>query len=171
MPKETLPAISPMIISRTFDAPRALVFAAFTEPARMKEWWGPKGAKVLAQKMDLRPGGTYHYGMDYGGGQMWGKFIYREIVPPERIVLVNYFSDEHGGVTRHPMAPTWPLENLSTFTFEEVPGGKTKLIIRWEPINATAEEITTFNNAHASMEGGWKGTFEQLEAYLKTAAS
>ena len=169
MPADTAPAIAPFVISRTFDAPRELVFAAFTEPSRMKEWWGPKGCKVIAQKMDLRPGGTYHYGMEMpGGAAMWGKFVYREIVRPERIVLVNYFSDAAGATTRHPMAPTWPLENLSTFTFEDV-GGKTKLTIRWEPINATAEEITTFNTAHASMTGGWTGTFEQLADYLATA--
>ena len=171
MTKVTLPAISPFIISRIFDAPRELVFSAFTEPSRMKEWWGPKGFKVIAQKMDFRIGGTYHYGMESPAGQpMWGKFVYRDIVRPEWIVLVNCFSDAAGGVTRHPMAPAWPLETLSTFTFEDA-SGKTKLTVRWEPINATAEEITTFNTAHASMTGGWTGTFEQLTDYLKTATS
>ena len=164
-----LPAIEAFIISRVFDAPRDLVFAAFTEPQRMKEWWGPKGYKVIAQTMDLRPGGSYHYGMESPTGQeMWGKLIYREIVRPERIVLVNVFSDAAGGITRHPLAPTWPLENLSTFLFEDI-GGKTKFTLRWEPINASAEEIATFNAAHTAMAGGWTGTMSQLAEYLATA--
>ena len=103
-----------------FDAPRDLVWKAFTEPERMKEWWGPKGFTVIASKMDLRPGGSYHYGMKApNGSTMWGKFVFREIVAPERMVFINSFSDEAGGITRHPMSPTWPLEMLSTFTFEE----------------------------------------------------
>src|SRR4051812_23991288 len=128
------------VISRTFDAPRDLVWKAFTEPALMKQWWGPKGFTVIASNMDLRPGGTYHYGMRApDGSAMWGKFVYQEISPPERMVLINSFSDEAGGITRHPMASTWPLEMLSTFTFEDV-GGKTKFTVRWSPHNATAEE-------------------------------
>src|SRR5262245_37349672 len=110
------------VISRVFDAPRELVWKAFTDPERMKQWWGPKGFKVLTSKMDFRLGGTYLYGMRApDGSAMWGKFVYREIVVPERMVLITSFSDESGGVTRHPMAPTWPLQMLSTFTFEEVP--------------------------------------------------
>src|SRR5215510_12390691 len=73
------------VISRKLAAPRTLVFAAFTEPERMKHWWGPKGFKVIAATMDLRPGGIYHYGLQApDGSTMWGKFVYREIVRPER---------------------------------------------------------------------------------------
>ncbi len=166
--KEVMPAIEPFVISRTFDAPRELVFAAFTEPARMREWWGPKGFTVIKQAMDLRPGGAYHYGLESSTGQaMWGKLIFREIAPPKRLVFITCFSDAEGGVTRHPMAATWPLETLSTHTFEDA-GGKTKATIRWEPVNASAEEIATFNAAHASMTGGWNGTMDQLAAYLAT---
>ena len=150
-----------------FDAPRELVWKAFTEPERMKQWWGPKGFTVIASKMDLRPGGTYHYGMKApDGSAMWGKFVFREIVAPERMVFINSFSDEAGGITRHPMSPTWPLEMLSTFTFEEQPGGKTKVTIRWSAHNATEEERKTFDAGHDSMRQGWGGTMEQLEAYL-----
>ncbi len=105
------------VISRVLDAPRDLVWKAFTDPERMRQWWGPKGFSVIASKMDLRPGGTYHYGLKApDGSPMWGKFVFREIVAPERMVFINSFSDEAGGTTRHPMAPTWPLEMLSTFT-------------------------------------------------------
>ena len=155
------------VISRVFDAPRDLVWKAFTEPERMKEWWGPKGFTVIASKMDLRPGGTYHYGMKApDGSAMWGKFVYREVVAPERMVFINSFSDEAGGIARHPMAPSWPLEMLSVFTFEEVLGGKTKFTIRWSPHNATDEEQKTFDSSHDSMRQGWGGTMEQLTAYL-----
>jgi len=155
------------VISRVFDAPRDLVWKCFTEPEHMKQWWGPKGVTVVKSEMDLRPGGTYHYAMQVPGGPvMWGKFTYREIVPPERIVLINCFSDENGGVTRHPMAPSWPLEMLSVFTFEEVASGKTRFTVRWSPHNATAEERKTFDAGQASMNQGWSGTMEQLEAYL-----
>jgi uncharacterized protein YndB with AHSA1/START domain len=160
-------AAKEFVISRVFDAPRELVWKAFTEPERMKQWWGPKGFTVLASKMDLRPGGSYHYGMKAPDGTpMWGKFVYREIVAPERMVFINSFSDEAGGITRHPMAPTWPLEMLSVFTFEEVPGGKTKLTIRWSPHNASEGERKTFDAGHDSMRQGWTGTLDQLAAYF-----
>jgi uncharacterized protein YndB with AHSA1/START domain len=160
------------VISRVFNAPRDLVWKCFTEPEHMKQWWGPKGVRVVKSEMDLRPGGTYHYAMQVpGGAVMWGKFTYREIVPPERIVLINCFSDENGGVTRHPMAPSWPLEMLSVFTLEEVASGETRFTVRWSPHSATAEERKTFDAAHASMNQGWSGTMEQLEAYLVKAQS
>ena len=158
------------VISRVFDAPRDLVWKALTEPERMKQWWGPKGFTVIASKMDLRVGGTYLYGMKSPDGHaMWGKFVYREIAPPERLVFINSFSDEAGGVTRHPMAPTWPLQMLSTFTFEELPGGKTRFTVRWATYQASEEEQNTFDSAHDSMTQGWSGTMEQLEAYLANA--
>ena len=55
--------VEDFVISRTFDAPRELVWKCFTDPERMKQWWGPKGFKVITSKMDLRPGGCYHYGL------------------------------------------------------------------------------------------------------------
>ena len=155
------------VITRLFDAPREVLWKCFTEPERMKEWFGPKGSVVVASKMDLRVGGTYHGAMRAGDGPvMWAKFVYREVVAPQRLVWVHSFSDEAGGLTRHPMAPTWPLEMLSTFTFEEEPGGKTKLTIRWSPHNATEEERKTFDAGQDSMRQGWGGTLEKLTAYL-----
>ena len=170
MAANTQTAGKDFVISRVFDAPRDLLWKCFTDPERMKHWWGPKGVKVVKAKMDLRPGGTYHYGMETPDGKvMWGKFVYREIVPPEKLVFINSFSDEAGGLTRHPMSASWPLEMLSVFTFEEQPGGKTKFTIRWSPHNAIAEEQQTFDAMHDSMTQGWSGTMAQLEAYLETA--
>jgi uncharacterized protein YndB with AHSA1/START domain len=166
----TSQAGSDFVLSRVLDAPRELVWKCFTDPAQMKHWWGPKGVKVVKSDMDLRVGGTYLYGMQVPNGPvMWGKFVYREIVPPEKLVFINSFSDESRGLTRHPMSPTWPLELLSTFTFEEAGPGKTKFTIRWSPHNATPEERKTFDAGQASMNQGWSGTLEQLETYLATA--
>ena len=161
---------APFVFSRVFDAPRDLVWRCFTDPGHMRQWWGPKGFKVLASKMDLRVGGRYHYGMSApDGSPMWGKFVYREIVPPERLDFISSFSDEKGGTTRHPGHMSWPLETHSTFTFEELPGGKTKFTISWEPHNATGEERQTFEAGRDSMRMGWSGTLEKLEAYLAKA--
>ena len=157
------------IISRVLAAPRSLVWASFTDPERMQHWWGPKGVTIVKSDMNLRVGGTYHYGMKTPDGKvMWGRFVYREIVPPEKLVFINSFSDEKGGLTRHPFAENWPLEMLSTFLFEEVEANKTKFTVNWQPWNATAEEHAVFAAGHASMTGGWTGTMERLEAYLAT---
>src|SRR5579864_7933888 len=159
----------PVVISRTFDAPRNSIWKAWTQRASLMEWFGPKGFTMPAAKMDFRPGGSFHYclaGPD--GYEMWGKFVYREIAVLERIVLVNSFSNEDGGITRHPMSPTCPLEMLSTFTLAEH-NGKTTATVEWSPLNATAEERATFDAARESMEQGWSGTFEQLADYLARA--
>ena len=157
------------VISRVFDAPRELVWKAFTDPEHMKHWWGPKGFTARVAKMDFRPGGSYHYCLRSPDGKdMWGKFVYCEIVAPERMVFINSFSDEHGGLTRHPMSPSWPLEMLSTFTFEEQ-DGKTTLTIKWIPYNATEEERKTFDGARGGMTQGWTGTLDQLAEYLAKA--
>ncbi len=158
------------VITRQFDAPREVLWKCFTEPERMQEWFGPKGSTVVASNLDLRVGGTYHGAMrDPAGRVMWAKFVYREIVAPERLVWVHSFSDEAGGLTRHPLSPTWPLQLLTTVTFEEQPGDKTRLTLRWSPLDATAEEQKTFDAAHDGMTQGWGGSFERLDAYLANA--
>jgi uncharacterized protein YndB with AHSA1/START domain len=155
------------VIARVFDAPRDLVWKCFSEPERLKEWFGPKGSVIVTSTMDFRVGGIYHAAMRGPDGRvMWAKFVYREIVPPERLVWAHSFSDEAGGLTRHPLSPTWPLELLTTVILEDAPDGKTNLTIRWSPLNATAEEIKTFDAARDGMTQGWSGTIERLAAYL-----
>ncbi len=95
---------------------------------------------------------------------MWGKFVYRDIAVPERIVLVNSFSDEQGGTTRHPLSPTWPLEILTTTTFTEQ-DSKPTITLHWIPLNATEAERKTFDTSHDGMRQGWTGTFDQLAEY------
>ena len=161
--------IRPFVISRTFDAPRELVWKAWTERDRLMQWFGPKGFKMTVANLDFHPGGVFHYCLRTPDGKdMWGKFVYREIVPPERIVLVNSFSDEKGGLTRHPMSPTWPLEMLTTTTFAEH-AGKTTVTVQWELLHPTDEERKTFDTSHDGMKMGWTGTFDQLAEYLAKA--
>ncbi len=157
----------PFTIAREFAAPLDLVFKAWTERERLVQWWGPKGAKVTHCENDLRAGGTMHFCLRTpDGADIWGKWVYRDVLPPERIVFVSSFSDPAGGVTRHPMAPVWPPETLSTISFAER-NGRTTVAVRWVPINASAAERKAFDDNHASMHGGWGGTFDQLGAYLK----
>ena len=163
-----------LVITRLFNAPRQRVWQAFTEAERLAQWWGPKGFKMMVTKLELRPGGTFHYGMQAPAGSpmgevMWGLFVYREITPPERIVFVNSFSDEQGGITRHPMAPDWPQEMLNVITFEEE-DGKTRVTLRGGPIHCTPEEADTYHSNYPSMRGGFGGTFDQLDAYLAAGA-
>jgi uncharacterized protein YndB with AHSA1/START domain len=115
---------------------------------------------------DPRPGGVMHYGMQSpDGGVMWGKWVYREIAPPQRLAFVVSFSDEDGGTVRAPFNPEWPLEVLSVFTFEEE-DGRTVLTMRGEPVNANEAERRAFAGFHESMTQGWGGTLDQLDAYL-----
>jgi uncharacterized protein YndB with AHSA1/START domain len=174
MTKHTDPAkpvaTPPFILSRTFAAPRELVWKAWTERERLMQWFGPKGSTMPTAKMDFRPGGSFLFCMrncapGHDSAPMWGKWVFHEIVAPERIVLVHSFSDENGGLTRHPFHPTWPLEMLSTSTFVEQ-NGKTVVTVQWEPYRSTAAEIKTFDDGRGGMTMGWTGTFEQLDAYL-----
>jgi uncharacterized protein YndB with AHSA1/START domain len=158
--------VKPFEISRLYDAPRGKVWQAWTEPARLKHWWGPRGFSVHTCKVDLRPGGTFLYGMKApDGADMWGKFVYREIKAPEKLVFIVSFSDAQGGVTRHPMSPNWPRFVLSTVEFSEE-SGKTRVKVSWIPHEATETERNTFDQARDSMKQGWGGTLDQLEAYL-----
>jgi uncharacterized protein YndB with AHSA1/START domain len=142
------------------------VFSAWSEPNRLAQWFGPKGCTVRVAKMDMRPGGILLSCMQTPDGrEMWGKWAIREVVPPQRLVFVNSFSNPEGGMTRHPFSPTWPLEMLTTVTFAER-DGKTEITLRWLPINATDEENTTFDAGRNSMTMGWTGTFDQLDVYL-----
>ncbi len=127
--------VKEFIITRIFDAPRDLVWKAWSEPARLAEWWGPKGCKLKVASLDFRPGGIFHYGMEWStGGTMWGRFVYREITPPERLVFVNSFADANAEVIRAPFSETWPREILNVLTLSEK-GGKTELLLRGAPID------------------------------------
>jgi len=167
---EFLPALAAkpgeFVITRTFDAPRTLVWKVWTEVEHMMQWYGPKECTTPVAQMDFRPGGRFHYCMQTSdGSKMWGRAVYREIVAPERVVWVNSFSDEAGGLTRHPGSAMWPLEMLTVATFAEH-DGKTLVTLTWTTVNATAEEQKTFDENHPGMNQGWTGSFDRLAAYL-----
>lgn len=166
---QSKPTGKPFAISRTFDAPRELVWKAWTEAERLPLWWGPKGCPITVRQLDLRPGGIFLYSMGLPNGDTWwGRFEYREIERPGRLVYVSSFSDEAGGVTRAPFSETWPLEVLNELTLTEQ-GGRTTLVLQGAPINCIEEERTFFEGFFASMEQGFSGTMDQLSEYLATA--
>lgn len=155
-----------LVITRTLNAPRALVWKMWTDAQHLAKWWGPKGFTWIEGKLDLRPGGKFHYGMKGPTGQkMWGLFVFHGIVEPERLQFVNAFSDKDGAITRAPFAADWPLEVFNTLTLTEA-AGQTMLTLRGAPINATEAERERFRAMKASMNQGFNGTLEQLEAYL-----
>lgn len=160
---------APFILERRFAAPRELVYAALTEAKHLGTWMSPPGMEMSHCTIDARVGGAFHYAMKPSGvpdaPAMWGKWTFRELTPPERIVVIVQFSDADGGVTRHPMAAEWPLYTLSTTTLSEVEGG-TLMRLEWRALDASEAEEAIFNASHASMSQGWGASMEALERYL-----
>jgi hypothetical protein len=100
-----------------------------------------------------------------GDRPIWGKFVYQEIALPERLVLLSAFSDEDGGLTRHPTRPTWPMQVRSDFTFTEQ-NGHTTVTLCATPHEATELERNTFTASRALVQKDVKESFAQLERYL-----
>jgi len=139
-----------LVITRTFDAPRELVFRMWIEPEHLARWGGPKGLTFTILKMDVRPGGTYRFNMkEVNGADRWSQGVYREIVPPKRLVFTTGWTDAEGN-------PTSPA-TLLTLTFEEVEG-KTKLTL-----HQTGFESVSSRDSHRQ---GYLSTLERLDAYL-----
>jgi uncharacterized protein YndB with AHSA1/START domain len=114
----------------------------------------------------------FHYTMAFQPGhETYGRFVYREVAAPGRLVFVNSFSDAQGGITRAPFpqfGETWPLEVAHTMTLTEK-DGKTTVTLRGAPINATEEERKTFAGMRDSMRQAFGGSFDQLGEYLASA--
>ncbi|XHS76527.1 SRPBCC domain-containing protein [Burkholderiaceae bacterium UC74_6] len=161
---------APFVLERRLAAPRELVFAALTQAEHLAHWMSPPGMELSHCTVDARVGGVFHYAMRPrgvpGAPEMWGKWTFRELAAPERLVVVVQFSDAAGGATRHPMAPQWPLYTLSTTTLSEADGGGTLMRLQWRALNADAMEEAIFDASHASMAMGWGGTMDTLDAYL-----
>jgi uncharacterized protein YndB with AHSA1/START domain len=154
------------VIQRVFNTPRNLVWKAFSEPDRLARWWGPVGFKMIVSKLEFSPGGTFHYRMQSDDGfVMWGKFVYLQIIEPEKIVFIISFSDENGSIARVPLSATWPLEVFIVLTLTEK-DGDTKLTLKSSPINSSEKEIKTFRSEFESMNKGFSSSFDQLEEYL-----
>lgn len=158
------------VITRHFKAPQVLLFAALTQAEHLRQWMSPPGMEMSHCSVDARVGGCFHYDMRPQGAPpevqgLWGKWTFRELTPPTRLVVAVQFSDAQGGISRHPMAPGWPLLTLSTTTLSEAEGG-TLMHLAWCPLNATPEEEALFAASHDGMRMGWGGTMDHLDAHL-----
>lgn len=167
----TMASKKELVIERVFNAPRTLVWKTFTEAEHLQHWWGPVGFRLDVLKLDVREGGIFHYAMRANNGaEMFGRFDYIEIHTPKKIVFTNSFADANGNHVRAPFSGEWPIKVLNTWIFEEK-NGKTTLLLRGEPFEATVAEIRTFVNEFPGMNKGFGGTFDQLENYLSKLKS
>jgi uncharacterized protein YndB with AHSA1/START domain len=124
------------VMERIFDAPRGLVFKAFSEPERLASWWAPRPYKVTDCQIDLRPGGEWRYAMCSPKGEKeWIKCVYSEVVQAERIVYSACFVDETG----HPIQGSPPDQRV-TITFGDH-GDQTIVALHFE--FATADDFKT----------------------------
>ena len=147
------PSERTLVITRIFDAPRSLVFNAWTEPAHRMRWWGLKGFTVTSCEMDLRPGGAWRLSMRSPEGREDRQVgIFREIVPPERLVFTYAFEGAAGNLGH---------ETLVTVTFAEHEG-KTKLTV-----NQAVFETLAVRNDHVR---GWGEALDRLAEYAATAS-
>jgi uncharacterized protein YndB with AHSA1/START domain len=158
----------PLIIERTFDAPRELVFKAWSDAEMVKRWWGPRDFTAPAAKHDFRVGGKWLYAMQSAnfndGKPIWGTGTFREIAEPERIVMTDCFADENGNVvpaSNYGMEGDFPLEMLITVTFEDAGPGKTKMTLKHEGLPA-GEHLSGANE-------GWNQSLDKMEAELARA--
>ncbi len=155
------------VIERVFPVAQERLFRACTDVKEKAQWFAPPGMSVIKAEQDLKPGGTYHYGLASGqGSEMWGLVTFKEINPHSKLVYRQSFSDPKGGLSRHPMAPNWPLEMLTVMDFIAEGEKQTRLKISWIYAGVDDAEAETFRAAHDGMCGGWTGTLDALQAYL-----
>ncbi len=151
-----------LVLERTFNAPRELVFKAFSEEEHLKRWWAPGGWTMSIKQFEFRPEGVWHYCMkctdesqEYFGHESWGRAVFHEIVAPEKIKSVDAFSDAEGNVSEE-----LPQTKVTlTFVSE---GNQTKLINRAE--YASADDVKTVLDM--GMLEGVTMTWNQLEELL-----
>ncbi len=144
------------VVTRTFDAPRDLVFRVFTEADHIKQWWGPEHFSTPVCTVDFRVGGTWHYAMQSPDGERyWGKGVYTAIDRPRSFSYIDSFSDESGA--------TVPPELPVTVALQE--SGK-KTIVTSTVFFGTPEVRDQLLGMQ--MVEGWNSTWDCLEAYLAT---
>jgi len=156
-----------LVIERIFNAPRQAVWDALTKPEIMQKWWGPGGWSSPDFKMDFREGGKYHASMegpmpDGKVVKVWSGGEYRKIVPMEKIVITDFFSNETGEKIRPDKAgmdPNFPDEMEVTFTFEDAGAGKTKLTIIYPKPDSEAAVKAMIASG---MEEGWNSSLDKL---------
>jgi uncharacterized protein YndB with AHSA1/START domain len=142
-----------MEMTRVFDAPRKVVFAAWTDPKQVAQWWGPTGFTNPVCELDVRPGGAILIHMRAPDGTVYPMAgVYKEIVPPERLVFTSVALDKDGKAM---------FENLNTVIFSEH-NGKTTVELRAQVVKSSAAAEPHL----AGMEMGWKLTLDRLEAHV-----
>jgi uncharacterized protein YndB with AHSA1/START domain len=151
-----------MVITRVFDAPRELVWRAWTDPQYVMQWWGPKGFTSPVCKIDFRVGGKFLCCMRTPDGQdFWNAGEYHEIVPLEKIVSSMYFSDAEGNKVE-PEAYGIEHEAIEgaydVTTFEDFGDGQTKLTF----IGNETEE----NAINSGQVEGWKQILDKVAAVI-----
>lgn len=147
-----------IVITRVFDAPRDLVWQAWTDPAHIAQWWGPKGFTTRVDEMDLRPGGQSRYVMVGPDGTEYPvKGVFRELVPLERIVATDEFGEGYDQITDIDL----PQGMVTTILFEDL-GNQTKLTL--QILHPTAEE----RRKHEAMGviAGWNSSLDCLADHL-----
>ncbi len=150
----TTPTAREIVTERVFDAPRERVFATYTNPALIPQWWGPRRMTTTVDQMDLRPGGSWRFVMREADGPEIGfNGIYREVTPPERIVQTF----EWEGMPGHVL--------VETHTFEEL-GERTR--VKTTSLFHTTEERDGM--LASGMEGGLTETHERLAELLAAGA-
>lgn len=159
-------------LSRVFDAPRALVFEAWTKAEHFARWFGPREAEIFGCEIDARPGGVIRFGHRLRGMTLHleGKFV--EVVPDERIVFTTAFVDEHGQPAAHPMFPDWPLEVSieMTVTLEDV-GQGTRVTVAHRPLPPElATHPATKRWAPLALQGSSE-VLDRLGAHLSPSGS
>jgi uncharacterized protein YndB with AHSA1/START domain len=150
-----------VLVTRVFDAPRELVWKAWTDPKMIMKWWGPKGFTSPAARIDFRVGGSYLFCMRTPDGQeLWSKGIYKEIIPMEKIVATDQFSDKDGNTISasvYGLPGDWPEYLLVTITFEDLKG-RTRITLRHSGLPAGELEGQTVV--------GWNESLDKLAAIL-----
>ena len=150
----TMPSEREIVLSRLFDAPRSLVFEAYSKCEHLSKWLGPRYLTMVSCEMDFRVGGKYRYTHRAPDGSEYGfRGEYREIVSPERIVQTFEFDGMPGHVS------------VETFTLEEH-NGKTKLTIT--ALYASVEDRNGM--AQSGMEAGVRDSWDRLDDLLRTMA-
>lgn len=141
-------------LTRIFDAPRELVYQAWTDPEHMVQWWGPKVFSNHSCQLDVRPGGAWQIVMRSPDGTDYRcQGVYSEVVKPERLVFTNDAIDHDG----KPL-----LKGFTTVTFDDL-GGKTKLTLR-----TRAEGLVDYApQMLRGMEQGWSQSLDKLLAYVE----
>ena len=156
------------IISRSFPVPRQRLYQACSNAEEMLAWFSPPGAKTIKAELDFKAGGTFFYGMQMpDGNMMYGKSLYVEIVPNEKIIYYTRFADEHGNIISHPMSPTWPKEMHTTFLFADEGETNSHLTVIWNYDGDDPLQKSTFMGAKSGMRLGWTGTLDGLTNYFR----